>query len=105
MPVVRISLMRPLAGRRAEVERLLEEIHVFFSQQKGFIAGFRFVSQDGDELGRIGVWESDTRADEVAQMQHTMVLRGRLHQCIQPGHKEDLYNIQGTPLGLPPRRP
>jgi len=100
MAVVRFSLMRPIVGQRAAVERLVEELNQFVSKQPGFIMACRFRGRDDEEIGRLAVYETAERADEIALMDHTQAVRSQLHELIQAGHMEELFIIRGTPIGL-----
>lgn len=104
MAVIRISIMRPVPGRRQEVERLLEELEAWLSQQKGYLFGVHLSSFDvTGELGRVAVYASREEANRIAVMDHTMALRSQIHDAIMPGHSETLFEVVSASrvLGLP----
>lgn len=110
MPVVRISIMRPVPGRRQEVERLLQELDAWVSQQPGYLFGIQMSSFDHQgEVGRIAVYNSREDANRMATMDHTVAIRSRLHDAIMAGHTESMFevtsaskalNIPGVPVSL-----
>jgi heme-degrading monooxygenase HmoA len=111
MTVARISIMltssdltRTAAAKRADVERLLDELEEHLSNLPGYIMGFRFAGHENEnEVGRVALWNSHEDADHAATQDHTIALRARIHQLIDPGHLETLVEVKGTPriyLGL-----
>ncbi|MFA7296461.1 MAG: hypothetical protein WC211_04640 [Dehalococcoidia bacterium] len=95
MPYVRVSLMRPRHGEEARVRELIDRLVGFFSQQPGFITGYRLepVEPDG-YMGRIGVWESAEQADHAAQADFDLALRSQMNMSLEE-HVE--YSFHGTP--------
>ncbi|MBI4236572.1 MAG: antibiotic biosynthesis monooxygenase [Chloroflexi bacterium] len=105
MAVIRLTTFRPAPEDRARVARLLDELNEFLSRQPGFILALRFASPDGGEMGRIGIWESEERADAVAQMQHNLALRSQLMEALgEEVREESLYQVASSPTPLPPPR-
>ncbi len=89
MPYVRISLMKPLAGREAEVGDLNAQLVSFYRRQEGCLQSHLLKAADGSsEMGRVSIWESESAADRAATTQHSMFLRSRLHLLIRRGHQE-----------------
>ena len=104
MAVIRISIMRPVPGRRQEVERLLEELEAWVSQQKGYLFGIHLSSFDlTGELGRVAVYASREDANRIAVMDHTVALRSQVHDAIMPGHMESLFEVTAASksMGIP----
>lgn len=105
MPVVRISMGKPIIGGAAELERLYDRLEEHLSQQPGYIMGFCFFATDwSEETGRLAVWESGAAADRAAQLDATQALRSQIHALLQPGHLERLCQVRGTPRNLPTGR-
>ncbi len=110
MAVVRISIMRPVPGRRQEVERLLQELEAWVSSQPGYLFGVQLSSFDHTgEVGRIAVYNSREDANRMATMDHTVAIRSQLHDAIMAGHTESMFevtaaskmlNIPGVPAAL-----
>ncbi len=89
MSYIRISLMLPAKGKRAEVRRLNEEISAFNRTLEGCRESFLITAADNSgELGRLSIWESKEAAERSANRQHHMSLRSQLHLAIQEGHAE-----------------
>jgi hypothetical protein len=104
MPIVRFSLYRPLPGRRAEMERLLDSLEDWLSKQEGYLLGFRFAATDASgDIGRIGIWRSLADADHAADQEHTLAIRAELLRLIDDNgtHIERIFEIRGTPHNLP----
>lgn len=109
MTVARISIMRTSrdltrssSDKRAQVEGVLDELEDHLSGLPGYVMGFRFVGhEDEDEVGRVSLWSTHEDADRAATQDHTMVLRARIHQLIDPGHLETLVDVAGNPKNLP----
>ena len=105
MAVLRMTTVRPNPEDRATIAKIFDQMNEFFARQKGFIMAVRFMSVDGAEMGRIGIWESEEAADAIAQMQHTMALRSQLLSIIGGEEREEsLYEISATPTPLPQPR-
>jgi quinol monooxygenase YgiN len=86
---IRVSLMMPEKGRRAEVRQLNQELAAFYRTQEGCRDSFVISAADNSgELGRLSVWDSEEAAERAANDQHSMSLRSELHLAIQPGHSE-----------------
>ncbi len=89
MRYVRFSLMRPLAGREAEVKELNERLIAFYQGQQGCLQGYLLTAaDDSGELGRFSLWESAEAADRAANDQHSLSLRSRLRLLVRKGHTE-----------------
>jgi quinol monooxygenase YgiN len=88
MPYIRVSLMQPKSGRQAEVAELLGELADFFTQQPGFVEGYKLVSKDG-LVGRVTVWDAEAAADRAAQSTHVLAVRSRLGADIEEGSHEE----------------
>ncbi len=89
MPYVRISLMKPLAGREAEVETLNQELVAMYSREEGCLLSHFMRATDGSsEVGRVSLWESEAAADRAATTHRSMSLRSRLHLLVRRGHQD-----------------
>lgn len=106
MQALRITIAKPMPGRREELERLFDELEEVFSKQEGYIMGGRFASADAsDDIGRFGLWTSPEAADRVANLTPVLALRSRIHLEIQPGHIERLLELSGKPKNVPTSAP
>ena len=89
MGYVRISLMRPLAGREAEADKLNLDLVEYYRQQAGCLQSTVIHAADGSgETGRVSFWESETAADTAASTDRSMFLRSRLHLLLRRGHQD-----------------
>lgn len=89
MPYVRISLMKPLRGREAEVDKLNSELVDLYRQQEGCLGSHLVRATDGSgEVGRISFWASEAVADAAAISDRSMYLRSRLHLLLRRGHQD-----------------
>ena len=93
MSYVRISLMRPLAGRDLEVEKLNRELVQLYRQHQGCIGSHFVRAADGSgEVGRVSFWESESSADAAATADRSMFLRSRLHLLVRRGHQDRSFH-------------
>lgn len=84
--------MRARAGAEAEVRRLIDALVSYYSQQPGYIAGYRLEPTDPDgTFGRIGIWERQEDAEHAAQTDHDLALRSQLNMSVLD-HEEHAYN-------------
>ena len=97
MPWVRMSLMKPKAGRQAEVDQLLTELADFFAEQDGFLEGYILHAKDG-LVGRVTIWETEASADHSAQSTHVLAVRSRLNPDVEEGSHEE-HAFEGTYFG------
>ena len=89
MPYIRISLMKPLAGKEAAVVDLNAQLVAFYGQQEGCLQSHLIKASDGSpEVGRVSLWESEAAADRAATLDRSMALRSRLHLLVRRGHQE-----------------
>lgn len=89
MLYIRISLMMPQKGTRAEVRQLNQEISAFNRTLEGCHDSFAIAAADNSgELGRLSIWDSKEAAEGAANQQHHMSLRSQLHLAVQEGHAE-----------------
>lgn len=97
MPYVRFSIMRPMAGHEAEVERLNRELLDFYRRCPGCLATYLVKAADNSgEVGRLTIWEREEDADRAANADHSLALRSQLHLRIQPGHAD--RSFEATPI-------
>ncbi len=89
MPYIRISLMRPLAGKEAAVVDLNSQLVTFYREQEGCRQSHLIKATDGSsEVGRVSLWQSEATADRAATLDRSMALRSRLHLLVRRGHQE-----------------
>ena len=89
MAYVRISLMRPLAGREEEAGKLNRELAEYYRQQSGCLQSTVIHAADGSaDTGRVSFWESESAADTAASTDRSMFLRSRLHLLLRRGHQD-----------------
>ncbi len=95
MAYVRISLMKPLAGRDAEVDDLNTQLVDLYRQQDGCLqsAMIRATDESG-EVGRVSFWESDSAADAAATADRSLFLRSRLHLILRRGHQDRSFHSE-----------
>ena len=101
MAFTRLALMTPKPGNEERVEKALQELLRFQSEQPGFIAGYLLRHDDhtrGERrIGRFAVWESEEAANRVAQQQHDMALQSELKlDVVDATHEEHSY--EATPI-------
>jgi hypothetical protein len=82
--------MKATPGREGEVSAIMDDLLAFFSQQQGFVAGYKLAAADetGD-IGRVTVWRSEAEADAVAQTNHVLARRSELRPMIVEGSHEE----------------
>lgn len=96
MSTIRLSIVIPQPGHRAEVERLLDYLEDLLQTKSGWVLGGRFEATDGSgEIGRLGVWDSEHDADAAAMDDDVIAVRSQIHMLVQPGHLERLYRYLG----------
>lgn len=89
MSYLRISIMEPKRGAAPEVEQINRDLVDFYRQQKNCIECYLIVAADqSGEIGRVSLWESKAAADGAANAQHSLALRSRLHQLVEPGRSD-----------------
>ena len=109
MTVARVSIMhtasdftRTASDKRAEVERLLDDLEDHLSKLDGYVMGFRFAGvEDENQVGRVSLWRSHQDADRGAIMDHTVAIRSQIHRLIEAGHLETIVQIKGDPKNVP----
>ena len=93
MTYIRVSLMKPLAGRDLEVQKLNAELVNYYQNQPGCLQSVLVRSTDeSGEVGRISFWESENAADQAANSDHSLALRSRLHLMVRRGHQERSFH-------------
>ena len=93
MAYIRVSLVRPLGGRREEADRILRALSEFHATQPGHWVTFRVESRDeAARIGRIAVWNDEAAANAAAQATHDQALRSQLNQLVDAGtHVEQSF--------------
>jgi|FaiFalDrversion2_1042247.scaffolds.fasta_scaffold00468_2 quinol monooxygenase YgiN len=95
MAYIRVSLMRPLTGHEAEVERLNRELVAYYRRFPGCLATYFVQAADGSgEVGRVSVWERDEDADRAANDDRSLALRSHLHLLVQAGHQDRSFQAE-----------
>jgi hypothetical protein len=99
----RISLMRPLPGRRERALSLLNELIDFYAIQPGYLDAYTLTSpsEDGNaDVGRITLWRGEQDADRGATTAHVLALRADLLRCVEDGSDvERGFAAKVGPLG------
>jgi heme-degrading monooxygenase HmoA len=84
MAYVRLSIMKPLPGSESELHAAQKDLLKFFAQQPGFVDGYILRAQDGSgEVGRVGIWESESHADHAANSDHVLAVRSELMRLVR----------------------
>ncbi len=99
MPWLRISLTTPTPGSEAEVEKLFGELENVLSSEPGFVMGGCF--SGGHERGRFSIWNTKEDADKAAAKTNIQMIRSSIHNLIQAGHQESLFEITGAQHNIP----
>lgn len=104
MTYIRVSTMRPLAGREEEAGQVNQELVDFYRSQKGCISSHFIKAADtSGEQGRISFWTSERAADDAATLEHSLYLRSRLHLLVHRGHQDrsflDVATTSDAPVG------
>ena len=95
MAYVRISLMKPLAGRDADVDELNAQLVDLYRQQDGCLQSVLIRATDeSGEVGRVSFWESESAADAAANTDRSMLLRSRLHLILRRGHQDRSFHSE-----------
>ena len=102
MPWLRLTVVTPVAGESAEVQRLLNDIEAATAGLPGFVMGGVFTdSEVSDRMGRFALWATREDADKASSVDRVMSLRSELHLLIQAGHLESLFDVSGSSHGMP----
>ncbi len=89
MTYIRVSTMKPLAGREKEAGQVNQELVDYYRTREGCLSShFVKAADTSGEQGRISFWTSEQAADEAATQEHSLYLRSRLHLLVQRGHQE-----------------
>jgi heme-degrading monooxygenase HmoA len=100
MTWMRLSLFRPIPGRKADVDQTLTRLEELLSRQRGFVMASHFVAVDeSGDMGRMSFWESADDANHASADEDVQAIRSQLNLNVQPGHTDYLCEIQGTPRG------
>ncbi len=73
---MRLTLLRPRDGRREEVQRLVEDLDGELAGSDGLLLSF--VTQEGDRVGRMSLWQSKDDANREATRERILSLRSRI---------------------------
>ena len=86
MLFIRMSLMTAKHGHEDAVAAIMDDLVTFYSQQPGYIVGYKLKSADDvGDIGRVTVWKSGEDADSTAQTNHVMSRRSDLMPLIEDG--------------------
>jgi quinol monooxygenase YgiN len=87
--------MLPKRGQANELDSLLDKLVDYYSEQPGFITGYRLKDIDGSgRVGRLGVWEDEHAAEAAAQSDHDLALRSQLNMVVDEDTHEE-YSFEG----------
>jgi hypothetical protein len=102
---VRLSLVRPRAGQKDRVSKILDELVDFYATQPGYLHGYTLVSNaPGYQFGRLTFWRSERDAEATAGDQHVMARRSELLELIDGrSHIERSYTAVPHPAPEPVR--
>jgi len=93
MAYVRLSIVKPIRGQEAHVERLLRELADTVRAMPGCLQSMTMRADDGSgELARVAIYESERAAAEAANSSHVMALRSELHLNVEAGHVERSFD-------------
>lgn len=93
MPYVRISTVKPNAGREQHVEKLMRDIAESVAATPGCRESTVLKSDDSSgEIVRITIYDDDRAAAQTANDAHVMALRSELHLAVEAGHSERSYH-------------
>ncbi len=76
MACLRLTLLRPRAGSRDDVQRLVEDLDEELAGSDGLLMSF--VTQEGDRVGRVSLWHSKEDANREATRERILSLRSRI---------------------------
>jgi len=92
---IRISTMTPKLDQASKVDQILDELVTLYSEQPGFISGYRLRPHDGSaRVGRIGIWETEADAERAANLPHGFALRSDLNRAVEAGSHQE-YSFTG----------
>ena len=101
MAYVRVSIMTPVGGQDAEVQRLLDELVKLYQGRPGFITAYR-LSPDPHagttRMGRISVWESEEAAHRTASEERDIAFQSQLKALVR-GSTHEEYSFIGVQPG------
>lgn len=100
MAWLRLSLGTPLPGSREEVLRLYSELEDTLATDRGFILGGVIATDDG-EVGRFALWDTRENADRASGAEHVIAVRSQIHNLVEPGHIEHLFQIMESAHNIP----
>lgn len=100
MAYVRVSIMTPVGGQDAEVQRLLDELVKLYQGRPGFITAYR-LSPDPHAgttlMGRISVWESEEEAHRTASEERDIAFQSQLKGLVN-----DATHLEYSFIGVQP---
>ncbi len=89
MAYVAISMMVPISGQEAEVEKINKELMDYAKSLEGCLSAHALKASDSSGyVCRVSEWESADHANKGVTTMHAMALRSELHLKIQPGHMD-----------------
>jgi heme-degrading monooxygenase HmoA len=97
MAYVRVSIMTPIAGQDAEVERLLNELLKLYQGRPGFITAYRLAPDPHagtSRMGRISIWETEEDAHRTAADERDMAFQSQIRALVNPDTHEE-YSFIG----------
>jgi heme-degrading monooxygenase HmoA len=101
MAYVRVSIMTPIVGQDAEVQRLLDELVKLYQGRPGFITAYR-LSPDPHagttRMGRISVWETEDAAHRTAAEELDIAFQSQLKGLVHDATHEE-YSFIGVQPG------
>ncbi len=102
MAFVRVSIMTPIVGQHAEVERVLDALVRLYQGRPGFVTAYR-LSPDPhagtSRMGRISVWEDEGAANRTASEERDLALQSQLKALVQDSTHQELSFVGVQPTG------
>ena len=101
---IRVTIIRPLPGRREEALETLEALDQALAGRPGLLES-SVLSDAGVPgsglVGRISQWVSRERADQEAQDPRVLALRARLMGVTAERSVDTLFDVESAASGLP----
>ena len=98
MPCVRLTVVKPKAGKEAEVVRLLQELDGVHAHAAGLILSLVMRDEDLPEdkrkVGRLSLWQSRVHANGESRNDRTQAIRARLLGLSRETLVESLMDVR-----------
>jgi quinol monooxygenase YgiN len=92
MPYVRLTIVKPVHGREAQVEDLMRRLSEAGAAQEGCLASYILhPHDDSGEVARLAIYSDVASADKAANSNTFLSLRAELHLAVEPDHVERAF--------------